>query len=86
MRNKSQNIEWLPVHPGKTFEQLIRDDLTPEQREAYDEALEASAFYHFAVKATQGKFKKIGSSMVVDIIAQDLKRKADLVRTRMGLV
>jgi len=38
MSNKKQNIEWLPVHPGKKLEQLRRQDQTPEQRKAYDAA------------------------------------------------
>ena len=80
MSNKSQNIQMLPVHPGKTLEQLIRDDLTPEQREDDEKAREARAFFKFAVKATQGKFKKSGSSMLVDIAAKDLKQRAERVR------
>jgi hypothetical protein len=80
MSNKSQKIELLPVHPGKTLKQLIRDDLTPEERKDYDKSLEAHAFFKFAVKATQRKFKKSGSSMLVDLAAQDLKQKAAYLR------
>jgi hypothetical protein len=77
VKNKSPNIELLPVHPGKTFHQLVRMDLTPEEREDYDKALEAKAFFKFAVKVTQGKFsKKSRSSMLVDVAAQDLKQRA----------
>ena len=82
MNNKSQNIEILPVHPGKTFDELIRNDpnLTPEQKKAHEAVCEGRAFLKFAVMATQGKFKKSGSSMLVDTAAKDLKRIAKIVR------
>jgi hypothetical protein len=79
MSNKSQNIEILPVHP---FDELIRNDpnLTPEQKKDHEASREAQAFFKFAVKATQGKFKKSGSSMLVNIAAKDLKQIAKIVR------
>ena len=81
MKNKSPNIELLPVHPGKTLDELIRNDpnLTPEQKKDHEAACEAHAFFKFAVKATQGKFTK-SASMLADIAAKDLKQRAERVR------
>jgi hypothetical protein len=82
VKNKSPNIELLPVHPGKTLDELIRNDpnLTPEQKRDHEAACEAHAFFKFAEIATREKFKKSGSSMLVDVAAQDLKHKADCLR------
>jgi len=74
----------LPVPVGKTHNELVRNDptLTPEAKKDYEASLEAEAFFKFAVKATQGKFEKSGSSIVVGIVAQDLKQKAAYLRQR----
>lgn len=72
----------LPVPVGKTHNELIRNDpsLTPEQKRDHEAALKVCAFSEFAVMATQGKFKKSGSTIVVGIVAQDLKQKAAYFR------
>jgi hypothetical protein len=73
MNNKSPNIEWLTVHPGKTFEQLLRMDLTPEQRKAYDKMREDCAFYKFAAELAAERFKNRRSSILGKLAAEDLK-------------
>jgi len=73
VKNKSPNIELLPVHPGKTFHQLIRMDLTPAERKDYDAALDQIAFYKFVAALARERFKKRRSAILGKMTAEDLK-------------
>jgi hypothetical protein len=74
MSNKSQNIEMLPVHPGKTFDELIRNDpnLTPEQKKDHEAAREAHPFLKFVAALIAKRFKKQRSAILGKIAAEDL--------------
>jgi hypothetical protein len=76
MKNKSPNIEWLAVHPGKTFEQLLRDDLTPEERKDYEASRDATVFFCKAVEFGREKFKKRRSSQMAKLVARFWKLAA----------
>jgi hypothetical protein len=77
MSNKSQNIQMLPVHPGKTFHQLVRMDLTPAERKDYDEALDQIAFYTFVAALSGERFKKRRSAILGKMAADDLMLKVN---------
>lgn len=67
----------LPVHPGKTFHQLVRMDLTPAEREDYDDALDQTAFNKFVAVMIGEKNKKRRSAILGKLTAEDLKLKVN---------
>ena len=80
MKRSAKAIAVLPLRMSQWEKDNQEWGQIRREWERYKAANEASAFFKFAVKATQGKFKKSASSMLVDIAAKDLKQRAKRVR------